>query len=125
MTNQVPRFNQLKKTYNQFTNILEGENNRYSANPNHIANQIKKQEYVNATTESIIYIYNILVVVYLVFAGILSLLLLTLSLPNWLIAVLILLAMTFPFYIYPLEQYIYMALDYIYCFILSIEYTKK
>ena len=113
--------------YNTMVEKLIAENELFETTSNQLKNvtNTNKNNYINETTQNLQYIGNISHIVYYIFATVLCLMILTLTIPVWAMAIFILVIMTFPLYIHSIQQYLYKGMNYIHSLIMSIEYSPN
>ena len=118
-TNYSMLLDKVTKENKQLSNSLDYMNNASSANG-------QKSKYVNQSTQILEKIYNVLFWIYLVVAVGLSVIIYLYSKQGIYMKVfLILLALSFPFYIYPVENFIFEIMRYLYRLMLSIVYVNN
>lgn len=112
--------------YTSMINKLRTENAYFNNKKETITN--KNATYINDindTNAASVYNYNILIIIYIILAIIVSIYIFKLPIPRWLIILSIFMIITFPFYIYTIQYFLYVIAEYMYSLILSIEYSPK
>ena len=121
---------QVLKNYTLLYDKVKTENERikntYDVMKNANSASGQKSKYVNQSTQILQKIYNVLFWIYLVLAVGLSVVIYMYSKQGLYMKVfLILLVLLFPFYIYPLEIFVFEILRYLYSLVLSVVYVNN
>ena len=114
--------------YENMVDKLIAENEMFDsawAELNNAKSKMNENDYINETTQNLLYISNISHGVYYIFVAVLCLIILTLQIPVWAMVILIIVIIAFPLYIYSIERYLYNSMNYIHSLIMSIEYTPN
>ena len=116
--------NQLLSTYQNLLDKVTSENNMIKKSYPGLSIYGQKSIYINQSTYTLTTINTWLFWIYLAFAVILSIIIILkpYSIPFKVAMVIII--CTFPFYIYPVETFIYKMVMYIYSILLSIVYNN-
>lgn len=118
-TNYSMLLDKVKKENKQLSNSFDNMKNASSANG-------QKSKYVNQSTQILEKIYDVLFWIYLVVAVGLSVVIYLYSKQGIYMKVfLISLALLFPFYIYPVENFIFEIMRYLYSLVLSVVYVNN
>jgi hypothetical protein len=129
MSDNHPYIDSITREINRYTsmiNKLRTENAYFNNKKETITN--KNATYINDindTNAASVYNYNILIIIYIILAIIVSIYIFKLPIPRWLIILSIFMIITFPFYIYTIQYFLYVIAEYMYSLILSIEYSPK
>ena len=129
MTDKHEYIDSITREINRYTsmiNKLRTENAYFNNKKETITN--KNATYINDindTNAASVYNYNILIIIYIILAIIVSIYIFKLPIPRWLIILSIFMIITFPFYIYTIQYFLYVIAEYMYSLILSIEYSPK
>jgi hypothetical protein len=121
---------QVLRNYTLLYDKVKTENDRikktYDVMQNANSASGQKSKYVNQSTQILQKIYNVLFWIYLVVAVGLSVVIYMYSKQGLYMKVfLILLVLLFPFYIYPLEIFVFEILRYLYSLVLSVVYVNN
>ena len=121
---------QVLRNYTLLYDKVKTENDRikntYDVMKNANSASGQKSKYVNQSTQILQKIYNVLFWIYLVLAVGLSVVIYMYSKQGLYMKVfLILLVLLFPFYIYPLEIFVFEILRYLYSLVLSVVYVNN
>lgn len=119
LNNYSMLLDKVRKENIQLSNSLDYMKNASSANG-------QKSKYVNQSTQILEKIYDVLFWIYLVVAVGLSVVIYLYSKQGIYMKVfLISLALLFPFYIYPVENFIFEIMRYLYSLVLSVVYVNN
>jgi hypothetical protein len=121
---------QVLRNYTLLYDKVKTENDRikktYDVMQNANSASGQKSKYVNQSTQILQKIYNVLFWIYLVVAVGLSVVIYMYSKQGLYMKVfLILLVLLFPFYIYPLEIFVFEIIRYLYSLVLSVVYVNN
>ena len=112
----------LINTYKNLLNKLYNENQMFSNSQQTSIKNSRKYGYINETNTSLDSLYTIMLIVYLLIACVLCVFIISLPISKVWIVLLFFGVLTFPYYIYYIELYIYLGFEYLYSIIMSIEY---
>jgi len=119
LTNYTMLLDKVKKENIQLANSFDYMKNESSADG-------QKSKYVNQSTQMLEEIYNVLFWIYLVVAVGLSVVIYMYSKQGIYMKVFfILLVLLFPYYIYPLENFVFEIMRYLYSLVLSVVYVNN
>lgn len=119
LTNYTMLLDKVKKENIQLANSFDYMKNESSADG-------QKSKYVNQSTQILEKIYNVLFWIYLVVAVGLSVVIYMYSKQGIYMKVFfILLVLLFPYYIYPLENFVFEIMRYLYSLVLSVVYVNN
>ena len=119
LTNYTMLLDKVKKENIQLANSFDYMKNESSADG-------QKSKYVNQSTQMLEKIYNVLFWIYLVVAVGLSVVIYMYSKQGIYMKVFfILLVLLFPYYIYPLENFVFEIMRYLYSLVLSVVYVNN
>jgi short subunit fatty acids transporter len=119
LTNYTMLLDKVKKENTQLANSFDYMKNQSSADG-------QKSKYVNQSTQILEKIYNVLFWIYLVVAVGLSVVIYMYSKQGIYMKVFfILLVLLFPYYIYPLENFVFEIMRYLYSLMLSVVYVNN
>jgi short subunit fatty acids transporter len=119
LTNYTMLLDKVKKENIQLANSFDYMKNQSSADG-------QKSKYVNQSTQILEKIYNVLFWIYLVVAVGLSVVIYMYSKQGIYMKVFfILLVLLFPYYIYPLENFVFEIMRYLYSLVLSVVYVNN
>jgi short subunit fatty acids transporter len=119
LTNYTMLLDKVKKENKQLANSFDYMKNQSSADG-------QKSKYVNQSTQILEKIYNVLFWIYLVVAVGLSVVIYMYSKQGIYMKVFfILLVLLFPYYIYPLENFVFEIMRYLYSLVLSVVYVNN
>jgi len=119
LTNYTMLLDKVKKENIQLANTFDYMKNQSSADG-------QKSKYVNQSTQILEKIYNVLFWIYLVVAVGLSVVIYMYSKQGIYMKVFfILLVLLFPYYIYPLENFVFEIMRYLYSLVLSVVYVNN
>jgi hypothetical protein len=119
LTNYTMLLEKVTKENIQLANSFDYMKNESSADG-------QKSKYVNQSTQMLEKIYNVLFWIYLVVAVGLSVVIYMYSKQGIYIKVFfILLVLLFPYYIYPLENFVFEIMRYLYSLVLSVVYVNN
>jgi hypothetical protein len=119
LTNYTMLLDKVKKENEQLANSFDYMKNQSSADG-------QKSKYVNQSTQILEKIYNVLFWIYLVVAVGLSVVIYMYSKQGIYMKVFfILLVLLFPYYIYPLENFVFEIMRYLYSLVLSVVYVNN
>ena len=128
-TQKITNFqSQVLDNYNLLLNTVKTENERILASYDKVFNErsadSQKAKYMNQSGDMIWKIYGYLFWVYYIFIIVLSILLYFQPFSIYLKIVIILLMFGFPFYIYVVEEWLYVMTDYLWHILLSQVYSN-
>jgi hypothetical protein len=112
----------LINTYKNLLNKLYNENQMFSNSQQTSIKNSRKYGYINETNTSLDSLYTIMLIVYLLIACVLCVFIISLPISKVWIVLFFFGVLTFPYYIYYIELYIYLGFEYLYSIIMSIEY---
>lgn len=119
LSNYTMLLDKVKKENTQLANSFDYMKNQSSADG-------QKSKYVNQSTQILEKIYNVLFWIYLVVAVGLSVVIYMYSKQGIYMKVFfILLVLLFPYYIYPLENFVFEIMRYLYSLMLSVVYVNN
>ena len=119
LSNYTMLLDKVKKENTQLANTFDYMKNQSSADG-------QKSKYVNQSTQILEKIYNVLFWIYLVVAVGLSVVIYMYSKQGIYMKVFfILLVLLFPYYIYPLENFVFEIMRYLYSLMLSVVYVNN
>lgn len=119
LTNYTMLLDKVRKENIQLENTFDYMKNQSSADG-------QKSKYVNQSTQILEKIYNVLFWIYLVVAVGLSVVIYMYSKQGIYMKVFfILLVLLFPYYIYPLENFVFEIMRYLYSLVLSVVYVNN
>ena len=122
--------NQVLTNYRMLLDKVTKENKQLANSFDYMKNQSsadgQKSKYVNQSTQILEKIYNVLFWIYLVVAFGLSVVIYMYSKQGIYMKVFfILLVLLFPYYIYPLENFVFEIMRYLYSLVLSVVYVNN